>query len=69
MANKLYGGLAGKGGGTASGGTQGGKSQATAMPMKTAAWPGTPGKTGPNRSGGAPKSGHCGAFHVKQEGL
>ncbi|MCR4338509.1 MAG: hypothetical protein NUW01_01335 [Gemmatimonadaceae bacterium] len=69
MANKNYGGLAGKGGGKAGGGKQGGSPMPTAMPERTAGWGGLPGPTGPDRSGGAPKEGHCGKFHVKQKGL
>lgn len=69
MANKFYGGLGGKGGGKASGGTQGGKAQSTTMPMKTADWPGLPGKASPDRSGGTKKTGHCGPFRVKQVGM
>ena len=39
------------------------------MPVKTANWPGLPGKAGPNRSGGDPTSGKLGPFYVKKEGL
>jgi len=66
VANRLYGGLAGKGGSKTSGGTQGGKAQSMAMPIKTANWPSLPGPGGPDRSGGTPKVGYCGApFYVK----
>lgn len=33
----------------------GGGTSKAEMPMKTAAWPGLPGKSGPNRSNGVPK--------------
>lgn len=70
MANKLYNGLAGKGGGKADGGTQGGTAKSNSMPMKTASWPGLPGKTQPgSRANGMPTSGHCGPFSHKKEGL
>lgn len=70
MANKLYGGMAGKGGGKAEGGTQGGTDQSTAMPMKTADWPKLPGKPQPgSRATGMPTTGHCGPFNHKKEGL
>ena len=70
MANKLYGGMGGKGGGKADGGKQAGTAQSSAMPMKSADYPGLPGKAGPDRSGGTTRIGHCGApFHVKQKGL
>ena len=40
------------------------------MKMKTANWPGAGGKTqSKDRSGGTPKKGHMGSFHVKQEGI
>lgn len=39
-------------------------------PTKTAAWPGLPGKKGPNRSNGVPTTGNQGhPFLVKKEGL
>ena len=38
----------------------------TAMPIKTANWPGLPGPGGPDRSDGTPKVGYCGApFYAK----
>lgn len=40
-----------------------------AMPEKTANWPGLPGKGGPDRSAGTPKTGYAGPHRVKQEGL
>lgn len=46
-----------------------GAKSGASMPEKTAAWPGLPGKSGPNRSGGTPKSGPLGPFHVKGEGI
>lgn len=40
------------------------------MPMKTANWPGVPGKTQGNRSAGVKTTGHKGAaFEVKKIGL
>ena len=66
MANKDYGGLAGKGGGKAEGGTQGGTAQSTAMPMKTADWPKLPGKLQSNdRSCGIKKL----KIYPKSEGI
>ncbi len=70
MSNKYHSNLTGNG-------KQSGGSQAQTrsshpemlMPEKTANWGGLPGKTGPNRSGGAPKRGKCGPFHVKAEGI
>jgi len=57
--NKITGGT-----GAATGQRASGKS--TAMPMKTASWPGVPGKTQPkDRSGGVKKAN----VHVKSEGL
>ena len=41
------------------------------MPMKTASWPGLPGGTGPERSGGINKKGHFGGAkfdYAKSEG-
>lgn len=41
-----------------------------AMPMKTANWPGVPGKTqSGDRSAGVKKTGHKGDFYVKKQGL
>lgn len=45
-----------------------GRSPRMSMPEKTAAWPGLPGKSGPNRAGGAPTKGKLGQFHVKRVG-
>ena len=39
------------------------------MPERTANWPGVPGKTQGNRSGGAPTSGKRAPFAVKKIGL
>jgi hypothetical protein len=40
------------------------------MPMKTANWPGLPGKTQPKaRNAGIPKTGHKGSFRVKAVGV
>jgi len=72
MPNKFYNDLSSKGGGKvnpADAGEGKGTPAPSAMPMKTAAWPGLPGKTGPERSLGTPKRGKRGPFHVKQEGL
>ena len=70
MANPRYNGLAGKGGGKADYFEQADGNPGTAMPMKTANWPGTPGKTQPrSRANGMPTSGHCGPFQHKKEGL
>ena len=48
-----------------------GMSPTLSMPIKTANWPGVPGKTQKNmRHGGAATKGYCGAdFYVKKEGL
>ena len=46
-----------------------GRAPSLSMPERTAAWPGLPGKSGPNRSGGAPTSGKLGQFRVKREGI
>ena len=48
----------------------GGPPSAGASPMKTANWPGLPGKTQSGaRNAGTPKTGHKGPFHVKAEGI
>lgn len=72
MANKYYntdtvtskqsGGSGGSNAAQGSGGPAAGKTG-------TAAWPGLPGKAGPNRAGGAPTKGYAGPFRVKQEGM
>jgi hypothetical protein len=70
VANKYHGNLTGNGkhsGGAQSDTRRGAPSMP--MPEKTASWPGVPGKTGPNRSGGTPKKGKRGPFHVKHEGM
>ena len=70
MPNKFYNDLPSKGGGKAEGGTQGGKAQSNTMAMKTASWPGLPGKPQPgSRANGMPTTGHCGPFNHKKEGL
>ena len=39
------------------------------MTVKTANWPGLPGKAGSSRAGGAPTKGYAGPFLVKQVGM
>ena len=46
-----------------------GSTPSTAMPERTADWPGVPGKTGPSRAGGAPTKGKLGPFEVKKQGI
>lgn len=47
-----------------------GSATGTSTPMKTASWPGLPGKTQPRaRNAGQPTTGHKGAFYVKKQGL
>ncbi len=41
----------------------------TAMPERTANWPGVPGKTQAARNAGTPTKGPLGPFHVKAEGI
>lgn len=71
MANKLYNGLAGKGGGKAAYTEQAdGSAGSTVMPMKTAAWPDVPGPTQRgSRANGVPTTGHCCPFRNKSSGL
>lgn len=70
MANKYHGNLTGNGKQSGGSNAQQRRSPpAMSMPEKTANWGGLPGKTGPNRSGGAPKRGKRGPFHVKAEGI
>ncbi len=70
MPNKFYNNLSSKGGGKAGGGNQAGTVQSSAMPMKSADYPGLPGQAGPDRSGGTSKTGFCGMpFQVKQKGF
>ena len=71
MPNKHYNNMHGanrKGAGGHSNAAPGAK-PAESMPQKTAAWPGLPGKGGPDRSGGDPKQGPLGPFYVKKEGF
>lgn len=66
MANKFYDKRnAGQGGSNKAMGA----SPSASMPERTANWPGVPGKTQKSRAGGAPKTGHCGPFYVKSEGI
>lgn len=37
------------------------------MPVRTANWPGLPGKSGPDRSAGVPNRGYVGQFYALQE--
>lgn len=39
------------------------------LPEKSVNYPGIPGKGGPDRSGGTPRKGYCGPFHVKKDGF
>ena len=54
-------------------GGEGGSNKATgnppsmSMPEKTANWPGLPGKSGPDRSGGVPNNGYFAGFYAKQQ--
>lgn len=72
MPNPLYNNMHGankKGPGGHSNKAPGSKAN-EAMPEKTAAWPGLPGKAqSKDRSGGTQKSGPLGPFRVKSEGL
>ena len=64
MANKLYSKFGSGGGGS---NKAQGSPPSTAMPVKTAGWPGLPGKDGPNRSGGTPNHGYAGQFYAMQQ--
>lgn len=46
-----------------------GSSPPTAMPEKTANWPGVPGKASASRAAGTPQKGSMGSFEVKKVGL
>jgi hypothetical protein len=66
MPNKYHGNLTGNGkfSGGSNKDSRGGSSPSS-MPEKTASWPGLPGKTGPDRSGGVKKL----KVHPKSEGM
>ena len=67
--NSMHGGNDKSGGGHREG-ARGSPIGTSATPVKTAAWPGVPGKTqSKDRSAGVKKTGHKGSFHVKQQGL
>lgn len=67
MPNRYYSDINGRltGGQGGSNKAQGAPAKIT-MPEGTANWPGLPGKSGPDRSGGAPKQGKLGKFTVFQ---
>lgn len=70
MPNPRYNNVQSRNGGKADYSEQAdGPAPSTSMPMKTANWPGLPGKAGPNRANGTPKEGHCGPFFNKKEGM
>ena len=68
MPNKFYSKIKSTGGGS---NKASGSPPSLGMPVKTAAWPGLPGKTqSKSRSGGAPTTGTGNKpFYVKKEGL
>lgn len=69
VTSKQSGGQGGSNEPAGSGNEGPGEDSVPQPPMKTAAWPGLPGKTQRSRAGGAPTKGHVGPFRVKSQGI
>lgn len=71
MPNPIYNNMHGanRKQGEGSSNTSKGSKPSGSMPMKTANWPGVPGKTQSSRSAGVKTTGKLGAFEVKKIGL